>query len=79
MFQVPLGIFKNPAMPYMRVGSYLPITVVLALVFVIPHGGLREGVIIRGVHAHTHPPHLETIDPMAVSYTHLTLPTTAIV
>ena len=33
MFQVPLGIFKNPAMPYMRVGSYLPITVVLALVF----------------------------------------------
>jgi len=37
MFQVPLGIFKNPAMPYMRVGSYLPITVVLALVFVIPH------------------------------------------
>ena len=45
MFQVPLGIFKNPAMPYMRVGSYLPITVVLALVFVIPHGGLREGVI----------------------------------
>ena len=64
MFQVPLGIFKNPAMPYMRVGSYLPITVVLALVFVIPHGGLREGVIIRGVHAHTHTPHLETIDPM---------------
>ena len=37
MFQVPLGLFKNPAMPYMRVGSYLPITVVLALVFVIPH------------------------------------------
>ena len=37
MFQVPLGIFRNPAMPYMRVGSHLPIIVVLALVFVIPH------------------------------------------
>lgn len=37
MFQVPLGIFKNPALPYMRVGSYIPITIVLALVFVIPH------------------------------------------
>jgi hypothetical protein len=37
MFQVPLGIFKNPALPYMRVGSHIPILVVLALVFVIPH------------------------------------------
>lgn len=37
MFKVPLGIFGNPAMPYVRVGSYLPMLTVLALVFVIPH------------------------------------------
>ena len=37
MFKVPLGIFGNPAMPYVRVGSYLPMLTVLALVFVIPY------------------------------------------
>ena len=37
MFKVPLGIFGNPAMPYVRVGSYLPMLTILALVFVIPH------------------------------------------
>ena len=40
MFLVSLelgGAFKNNALPYMRVGPYFSITVMLALMFIIPH------------------------------------------